>query len=707
MREFLLFAQYNNNNKGNNMTTTDAQQQLQEVLVNTYISNLNFLRDTDPSLYEKVVSFSTMIEQNIYKERYHLEFIQEQGEFDIYDEKTNSYVYNKKPKQVNRKYVNSIEFNKKGSISVFEPALYEKQPDVYKLKINKEDIQDYRLGLLKLHQDMKPYLEILNADILDKKKKYKFIDKFMFIGTLLGRHAPAIVDKVKAKHYFVHEPNLEIFRLSLFVLDYTIFLSHNANVFFSVMDERHIFETKLYEYYKMNTWENHTIKFHTTDFNVGQSFESVMNAMIPAKPTLFGYNMMLYCVAKHLSKRMNHYKFLHFPLQKPLDIFQEKPVVYACAGPSLEDNMDWLKENKNKFVIVTIGAAYKKLLNEDILPDVVITLDANYEILNKLQFDEESCKKIQDSIIFASAFTDERILQRFRPNNIYLYDTMITFSKNSEPLKGHSVGEMGYKILLELGVKELYLLGTDLAVHQTKGSSHSSSASSTSKEYDLNNLVSSEQTSSFSLTNELVKVKGNMLDEVYTTRVLNTSLMDYNIIEKPSWQHVYNLCNHGAYINNTIPTLIDTIKTLSFEEFKKEQLAFLDQLNSVMDTISIKHISKTDALFLEEMIQAQEELLKEIKQCSKKEYDEYEAFRVDFILLFKHVLYIKDKFNNQTLSAINSLFFAMITPYIDYAFNDPKVKDEKKRINKIVKVWFEDYATVVEDLNNYMKNVLK
>lgn len=689
------------------MTTTDAQQQLQEVLVNTYISNLNFLRDTDPSLYEKVVSFSTMIEQNIYKERYHLEFIQEQGEFDIYDEKTNSYVYNKKPKQINRKYVNSIEFNKKGSISVFEPALYEKQPDVYKLKINKEDIQDYRLGLLKLHQDMKPYLEILNANVLDKKKKYKFIDKFMFIGTLLGRHVPAIIDKVKAKHYFVHEPNLEIFRLSLFVLDYTIFLSHNATVFFSVMDERHILETKLYEYYKMNTWENHTIKFHTTDFNVGQSFESVMNAMIPAKPTLFGYNMMLYCVAKHLSKRMNHYKFLHFPLQKPLDIFHEKPVLYACAGPSLEDNMDWLKENKNKFVIVTIGAAYKKLLNEDILPDVVITLDANYEILNELQFDEESCKKIQDSIIFASAFTDERILERFRPNNIYLYDTMMTFSKNSQPLKGHSVGEMGYKILLELGVKELYLLGTDLAVHQTKGSSHSSSASSKSKEYDLNNLVSSEQTSSFSLTNELVKVKGNMLDEVYTTRVLNTSLMDYNIIEKPSWQNVYNLCNHGAYINNTIPTPIDTIKTSSFDEFKKQQLTFLEQLNSEINTISIKHISKTDELFIEEMIQAHEKLLQEVKQCGKKEYEDYETFRVDFILLFKHVIHIKDKFSNHTLSAITSLFFAMITPYIDYAFNDPKVKDEKKRINKMAKIWFEDYAIVIEDLNNYMRNVLK
>ncbi|RXJ53693.1 hypothetical protein CRV04_12745 [Candidatus Marinarcus aquaticus] len=706
MGEFLLFALYNNSNKGNKMTTADAQQQLQEVLVNTYISNLSFLRDTDPSLYEKVISFSTMIEQNIYKERYHLEFLQDQGEFDIYDEKTNSYVYSKKPKQVNRNYINSIEFNKKGSISVFEPVLYEKQPDVYKLKINKEDIQDYRLGLLKLHQDMKPYLEILNADIQDKKKKYKYMDKFMFIGTLLGRHIPSIVNKIKSKHYFVHEPNLEIFRLSLFVLDYTTLLAHNANVFFSVMDEAHVFESKLYDYYKLNTWENHTIKFHTTDFNVGQSFESVMNAMIPAKPTLFGYNMMLYCVAKHFSKRLNHYKFLHLPLKKPLNIFENKPVLYVCAGPSLEDNIDWLKENKNRFVIVTIGAAYKKLLNEDILPDVIITLDANYEILNKLQFDEDSCKKIQDCIIFASSFTDQRILERFNHENIYLYETMITFSKNSLPLRGHSVGEMGYKILLDLGVKELYLLGTDLAVHQTKGSSHSSSASSKSKEYDLNNLISSEKTNSFSLTNELVKVRGNMLDEVYTTRVLNTSLMDYNKMSKHSWQNVYNLCHHGAYINNTIPTTIESIQSTEFQIFKNDQLTFIKQLHACIDEICIKEISKEDRLFLKEITKAQDELLLEIKQCSQKEYAHYEEFREDFISLFRHVLDIKAEFKNQTLSAITSLFFSMFNPYIDYAFNDPKVKDEKKRVNQIAKVWLEQYHTAVNDLNNYMKSTI-
>lgn len=689
------------------MTTKSAQEQLEEALVTSYIANMSFLKEYDFSLYERVLNLSVLIEQNHYKERFHLEFIQNDGDFDIYDTVTDKYLYNKKPKQVNRNYVNSVSFNKKGSISVFEPILYNKQPEVYKLKIDKEEIQDYNLALLKLHQDMRPYLEILHADINDNNKTYKYIDKFMFIGTLLGRHIPSLIKKVKARNYFVHEPNLEIFRLSLFVFDYTLLLSHEASVYFSIMDENTVLEEKLYNYYKTNTWENHTIKFHTTDFNVSQSFDSVMNAMIPAKPTLFGYNMMLYCVAKNLSNRMNTYKFLHFPLEKPLSIFQEKPVIYVCAGPSLGDNIQWLKENQNKFVVVTIGAAYKKLLQEQIIPEVIITLDGNYEILNELQFDEKSTQKIQDCIIFASSFTDQRILDRFNSQRVYLFETMITFLEKSVPLRGHSVGEMGYNLLLNLGVKELYLLGTDLAVHQTSGSSHSSNAGSKVKAHDLKNLVSSEQTNSFSLNNELVKVRGNIYDEVYTTRVLNTSLQDYNKVERYSGQNVYNLCNHGAYINNTIPTLIENLDTKNFEEFKENNKTFKSELNSVIHAVAFDKIGKEDVVFLENMSKDIHLLLEDINILLQKEYAFYEEFRDDYIIVFIKILEIKEKFSNQLLSSIMSLFYSMFNPYIDYAFNDIKIKDEKKRLNQIAQVWFRDCHTVINDLLTYMQKVIK
>ena len=36
------------------------------------------------------------------------------------------------------------------------------------------------------------------------------------------------------------------------------------------------------------------------------------------------------------------------------------PVLYLAAGPSLDENLDWIEKNQDKFFIVTVGAAYQK-----------------------------------------------------------------------------------------------------------------------------------------------------------------------------------------------------------------------------------------------------------------------------------------------------------------------------------------------------------
>ena len=58
------------------------------------------------------------------------------------------------------------------------------------------------------------------------------------------------------------------------------------------------------------------------------------------------------------------------------------------AGPSLDENIEWIKANQNKFFIVTIGAAYKKLLANNIKIDIITTVDES-DVLEKLQFDDE------------------------------------------------------------------------------------------------------------------------------------------------------------------------------------------------------------------------------------------------------------------------------------------------------------------------------
>ncbi|WP_206731603.1 hypothetical protein, partial [Arcobacter aquimarinus] len=100
---------------------TEAQIQLQNALLTTFLANLAFLSEYDNDLYHKIDELSCMIENGTYEEKYALDFIMENGDFDIYDITNDKYLYNKNPQKFNNKAVSQINFDTKGSFSIIEP----------------------------------------------------------------------------------------------------------------------------------------------------------------------------------------------------------------------------------------------------------------------------------------------------------------------------------------------------------------------------------------------------------------------------------------------------------------------------------------------------------------------------------------------------------------------------------------------------------
>lgn len=117
---------------------TQAQIQLQNALTTTFLSNLAFLREYDNELFLRVENLSKLIEEGVYKERYELEFVMENWDFDIFDKLTNSYLYNKNPKKINNVLVNSTDFKNTKTISSIEGFFqYKNNPTIsldYELK---------------------------------------------------------------------------------------------------------------------------------------------------------------------------------------------------------------------------------------------------------------------------------------------------------------------------------------------------------------------------------------------------------------------------------------------------------------------------------------------------------------------------------------------------------------------------------------------
>ena len=149
---------------------TEAQIQLQNALTTTFLANLAFLSEYDNNLYHRVDELSKMIENCSYKERYALDFIMEDGDFDIYDIINDKYLYDKKPKQYNRNLIKQINFDENNTINTLEKALYNNILENVDEKIINEKrykLQDPEDAELILKYDITKYLRVM-------KRKNKF-----------------------------------------------------------------------------------------------------------------------------------------------------------------------------------------------------------------------------------------------------------------------------------------------------------------------------------------------------------------------------------------------------------------------------------------------------------------------------------------------------------------------------------------------------
>ena len=151
---------------------TQAQIQLQNALTTTFLANLVFLSEYDKDLYHRVDELSKMIENGTYEEKYHLEFIMEDGDFDIYDVVNEKYLYDRQPTKKNKELINKVNFDEKQSI--FDIQGYFTIKDQVELdfdnRFSLEKLNDLNMLSLKDAQD---YTRFTNEYLDIRSRKFK------------------------------------------------------------------------------------------------------------------------------------------------------------------------------------------------------------------------------------------------------------------------------------------------------------------------------------------------------------------------------------------------------------------------------------------------------------------------------------------------------------------------------------------------------
>lgn len=649
---------------------------IQNKVIQNYNNNLQYLQNIDLELYNKVITLSNLIDSEEYKERYHLEYLEALNNFDIYDTQTKTYLYNKNPNSFTKNALKHVTFDKLNSFNLFTKGYY----DINQKIQSATNASVLQQGVDKTINDLVEYTNIFQTSIQNEKKVFKTIPKFVIIGTLLGTHIPLIDDKLHSNVYFICESNLEIFRLSLFVTDYSL-IGKNKTLIFSIMDNEEQFKVKFQSYLNNNMKHNYMIKYYCSNYNISNYFDRILNTASYFSPFTFPYPLILDLQLKQSFKNIQKYNTFNTSIYH--SFLKDKSVLLIAAGPSFHKNISWIKENKNKFFIVSIGASLVALIKNNIIPDMITTMDPASNV--KTHFPDDILSQIKNIPIIAASATHEDVLSLFDENNIFLFEMATKIKSSSGYISGTSIGETTLFLLSKMGADKIYLLGTDLALDQETGKTHLIDHNYT-KQFNIDTKIAANdivtKDGSFN-RDSLLLTKGNFKNEVVTTAIFKRSLIDYSniikIIQKDLPKiSIYNLSD-GAYIENTIP-LYPSDCNLDILDRDFNFLMFLrNNSNDLINEIDRKNI--TELIVFLDLILNKLSLLKNIKT---KNYTIFTRQRLELLDL----LFVKSsQYNNYSLNEIFKKYIQATEPYIAYYFNDSQIKNESSTIKKIKNTW--------------------
>ena len=674
-------------------------EHIQTKAIQTYTENLEYFKKNHEYLYNKITSLSSHIEDNEYKERYHLEYIKEDEEFDIFDTLTQSYLYNRQPKQFIKDAARNTNLDKLNSVDLLHPEVYNTRQPYY---IDSND-NILKRSTMQYHNDIFEFIQLFKKSTVYKKKKFKYIEKFVFIGSLLGTHIEPIVKKLDLRFYLIYEYNLEIFRLSLFTTNYAK-LAKNAHIMFSIMEDKETTEWSLSQFFNHAIRSNYILKYYCTNYNIHDYFDRILAVSSQRSPLSFSYTKMFEGFLKPNFRNIVKYPVLS--TNRHYDFLKNKPVLMVAAGPSLGKNIQWLKQNYKKYFVVAIGATIKKLCAENILPNLIISADGD-EIIQS-QFPKEIHETIKDIPFLASTATYHKVIETFNKENVFLSEVMGAFKNNSRTINGYSVGEVTLSFITTLGANEIYMLGTDLALDQETGSTHiddhqhSTTHDVSNDKKELNSFV---KDGTYNLASSTLTIKGNFRDKVITTTTMEKSVMAYNsnmkvLRKQDSSLKVYNLSD-GVYLNDTIPMHIENL-----EIPKKESLITREEIIGFLKAHSEVGFNNEEKELLLKSVDTLEKLVQEVQKINKlkiKTYNQFNDIRYTSLQIINTDLKTHAKFY---LDRIFLNYFLMMEPYLGFQFNE-KLENEANYVKKVKKVWCTQMLKIADNYKNLIYSITK
>jgi len=666
-------------------------QNIQEQAALTYQNNLSFFQENFPEVYTKIDLLSHAIATNQYNENYSLEY--KNGYFDLLDVNSGQYLYDSSSAELSEKAAKEINYKKnEGVIETFYN--YNFTPKAVELA-NTEDptTSEFILNAPVIH---------FTTNLIDKEKSImKQIYKFIFFGVGLGLHLNAIDKKINSNMYLIIENNLEIFRLSLFVTDYSL-LGKESELYFSIMENDDSLKQLFDKFYHNSFIRNNYIKYYLFYPEYKEKIASIQKFIVSQSNMTYQQNKLLLKNIKVLNTIEEKYNFFDVSKHYKNTPFSDKPVILVAAGPSLNKEIQWLQKNAPYAVVVALFMTLPILDKHNIKPDIIIHVDENMTIIDTTIEKINNKELTKDSLFFLSPSIE---CSHFSPltskDNIYVFEDRTRYRFNKGFIEAFSVGEVSYALALLWDTHELYLLGLDLALDlqtkQTHAHGHDSSE-------NQNNVVDIQEGDTVSLRGSELYVKGNFTDKVPTTPLFDMSriMVDtFTKTYKKEHQKVYNL-NNGAYFIDTIAKKSDEIDLARTNEVKNTKLT--SEIAKFYNTHASAHIDKDEKLALNERVKDALNKKELILNFASQKSPSMGQFQNSFNNTAGQLIVTpSDTFNE--LAQIYIIYLENIGGYIGDFFNTSNITNPKRHIKHFQKIIATQLLKIVDKYLEGLKEI--
>lgn len=652
------------------------QTDLTETLIQIYVKNLRFLEQEFPELYDRVEKLSQNFNNDSVTPKYSLEFLD--NYFDILNIDTHGFYYGCNSYEDADRRVEASNFTKDGSIDLLRKGMDGKN------MIKGDHIKD-----------VSPIIDYINENVDLDAVRFDKINKFVYLGVGLGLHIQGIHRKLNPLTILIIEPELEIFRLSLFVTDYTELAIDNRKIFFSIEDSPHERKNVLGQFYIYHNYLNYNIKHHLLIQNDKFLYDELVDFFSMNSATSFPYTSTMENIFRTLKFINEKHRFINTEYVKEKKILDDKKVLIVAAGPSLDNYIQWIFQHQDKFLIVAVDIVVKKLEKFAIVPDIVVSIDQSNLCAGFMETNDKEFLK--DSAIVLLSQQHKLFMEVVKDKHLYFSQSIPLVERLGYLGSVSNVGTMSYAFAVHFGAKEIYTIGTDAAFNQETGSRYAEDSPNPQNDLNARMELKDNLISIF----DVVEVKGNLVDTVKTNRSLlafKDSFEHTTVSLKEVYEfEVFNLSN-GVLIDNFTPMTKQQLEARISHYSAKEK-----NITQLFDSIS-EVLSDKDIAF-EGDLRKINGIIKRVKSQYKLQIKNRQEF-LDYKL--EIMIWILKQSKEMKLTMFSRIFLMYIEVadiYINFIINlTQRELFNKQHMTKLNQIWSKGLLAVLDDFKKILQN---